>query len=206
MTSPIGFANCRFWSLEFSIVDESLSDARPPTPASVHWLDSTSCQSCCIYTPMHAVFILYFTLNCFVHSGELRLEALRIGWAFSRPADYVHFYIHSPSLIGKSVLRCFAAACWVGLTSPHKNLYTISIFFYCSDPMPEMSYGSGGRGYRLCSTRVQFSTQSVWQASVAITTPPRVAFLSHHPVSSLLSVGAFPQSRHRRTTNNHYAH
>lgn len=36
-----------------------------------------------------------------------------------------------------------------------------------------------------------FSTQSVWQATVAITTQLQVAFLSHQPVSRLLSVGAF---------------
>ena len=48
-----------------------------------------------------------------------------------------------------------------------------------------------GGGYWLCVHTCPISTQSVWQASVAITTPPRVAFLSHQPVSSLLSVGAF---------------
>lgn len=43
----------------------------------------------------------------------------------------------------------------------------------------------------MCVHTCPISTQSIWQASVAITTPPRVAFLSHQPVSSLLSVGAF---------------
>lgn len=48
-----------------------------------------------------------------------------------------------------------------------------------------------GGGYWLCVHTCPISTQSVWQASVTITTPPRVAFLSHQPVlSSLLSVGA----------------
>lgn len=40
------------------------------------------------------------------------------------------------------------------------------------------------------------SMQSVWQASVGITTPLQVAFFSHRPVSSPLSVGAV----HTRST------
>lgn len=43
----------------------------------------------------------------------------------------------------------------------------------------------------VCFHTCPISTQSVWQASVAITTPPQVAFLSHQPASSPLSVGAF---------------
>lgn len=90
-------------------------------------------------------------------------------------------------------------------------------YFYCMDP--QMSYGrvctcarsctctgwaggwgGGGCRYWLCVHTCPISTQSVWQASVAITTPPQVAFLSHQPVSCVLSVGVF-LSQHRRTTN-----
>lgn len=60
--------------------------------------------------------------------------------------------------------------------------------------------GWGGCRYWLCVHTCPISTQSVWQASVAITTPPQVAFLSHQPVSCVLSVGVF-LSQHGRTTN-----
>lgn len=66
-------------------------------------------------------------------------------------------------------------------------------YFHCRDPVPKMSYGSGGKGdwtVLIVRSRCPISTQCFWQASVAITTPPRVAFLSHQPASSLLSVGA----------------
>lgn len=46
-----------------------------------------------------------------------------------------------------------------------------------------------GRGHRLWFTLL--SLPQSWHASVAITTPPWVAFLSHQRLSSLLSVGAF---------------
>lgn len=62
-------------------------------------------------------------------------------------------------------------------------------YSYCRGPVPKMSYGSGGRGVLIVSYPI--STQSVWQACVAITTAPRVAFLSHQPERGLLSVGSF---------------
>lgn len=71
----------------------------------------------------------------------------------------------------------------------NRAVHNMSIF-NCVDPLPRMSYGGRGKGgYWLCVHTCPISTQSVWQASVAITTPPRVAFLSHQPESSLLSVG-----------------
>jgi len=73
------------------------------------------------------------------------------------------------------------AAQSVDLTLLHKNLPPPWAEFYRKGPMPKMSYGSEGEGGIDCLfTFVQFQ-QSIWQASVAITTPPRVAFLSHQP-------------------------
>lgn len=93
-----------------------------------------------------------------------------------------YWLVHGSVSHWGSLLSCVAPA---AQTVHHERIFT----FACN-----VIWQSKDGGYWLCVHTCLISTQSVWQDSVAITTPPWVAFLSHQPCKQPIVCGSLPQS------------